>query len=113
MVWNEGRGRSAVAQLLTVVILEMEGCSIRQAEEFLINDTQGACGQIPQRRSSDRVPRASAKNRWEKGLRSVGFPLEVWIGNEVPTFNTADLAIVVFFFRDAVGDQTTMSTGAG
>jgi hypothetical protein len=40
-------------------------------------------------------------NRWEEGLRSVGFPLEVWIGNQVPTFNAAHLAGVVFLFRDA------------
>lgn len=53
------------------------------------------------------------QNRWEEGLRSVGFPLEGRIGDDVPTFNTAHFTGVVFFFRDTVGDQTTMCTGTG
>jgi hypothetical protein len=53
------------------------------------------------------------QKRWEEGLCSVGFSLEVRIRNESPTFNTAHLAGVVFFSRDVVGDQTTMSTGTG
>ena len=48
----------------------------------------------------------------EEGLRSLGFQLEVRIGNDAPTFNTAHLAGLVFLFRDAVGDQATMCTGA-
>ncbi len=45
-------------------------------------------------------------------LRSLGFPLEVRIGNDAPTFNTAHLAGLVFLLRDAIGDQTTVCTGA-
>ena len=30
------------------------------------------------------------------GLRPLGFPLEVWIGNDAPTFNTAHLAGLAF-----------------
>jgi hypothetical protein len=37
-----------------------------------------------------------------EGLRSLGFLLEVRIGNDAPTFNTAHLAGSVFLFRDAV-----------
>ena len=48
-----------------------------------------------------------------RGLRSLGFPLEVRIGNDAPTFNTAHLAGLVFLLRDAIGDQTSMRTGAG
>jgi len=47
------------------------------------------------------------------GLRSLGFPLKVRIGNDAPTFNTAHLAGLVFLLRDAVGDQATMCTSAG
>jgi hypothetical protein len=46
-------------------------------------------------------------------LRSLGFPLEVWIENDAPTFNTAHLAGLVFLLRDGVGDQATMCTVAG
>ena len=49
----------------------------------------------------------------EEGLRFLGFPLEVRIGNDAPTFNTAHLAGLVFLLRDAIGDQTTVCTGAG
>jgi len=45
------------------------------------------------------------------GLRSLGFPLEVRIGNDAPTFNTAHLAGLVFLLRDAIGDHTSMCTG--
>ena len=38
--------------------------------------------------------------------------LEVRIGNDIPTFNTAHLAGPVFFFRDAVGDHATVCTAA-
>lgn len=48
-----------------------------------------------------------------KGLRSLGFLLEVRIGNDAPTFNTVHLAGLVFLLRDAVGDQTTVCTGGG
>ena len=47
------------------------------------------------------------------GLRSLGFPLKVGIGNDAPTFHAAHLAGLVFLLRDAVGDQTSMCTGAG
>ena len=53
------------------------------------------------------------RNCWEKGLCSLGFPLEVRIGNDAPTFNTAHLAGLVFLLRDAIGDQATVCTGAG
>ena len=46
-------------------------------------------------------------------LRSHGFPLEVGIENDAPTFNTAHLVGLVFLLRDAIGDQTSMCTGAG
>ena len=46
-------------------------------------------------------------------LRFLGFPLEVRIVNDAPTFNTAHLTGHVFRFRDAVGDQATVCTGAG
>jgi len=35
-------------------------------------------------------------------LRFLGFPLEVRIGNDAPTFNTAHLAGPVFLFRNAI-----------
>ena len=47
------------------------------------------------------------------GLRSLGFPLEVRIGNDAPTFNTTHHTGLVFPLRDGVGDQATMCTGAG
>jgi hypothetical protein len=47
------------------------------------------------------------------GLCSLGFPLEVGIGNNARTFNTAHLAGLVFLLRDAIGDQATVCTGAG
>ena len=47
------------------------------------------------------------------GLCSLGFPLEVRIRNDAPTFNTVHLAGLVFLLRDAIGDQTTMNTSAG
>ena len=46
------------------------------------------------------------------GLRALGFPLEVGIGNDAPTLHTAHLAGFVFLLRDAIGDQTSMCTGA-
>jgi hypothetical protein len=106
------RGKS-LAQGLTRTEHDGEGGTIRQAEEFRVSDTQGACGQIPQRRSSDRIPRdtrASTKTDGRRGLRSVGFPLEGRIGNDITTFNTAHLAAVVFLLRDAIGDQVPVST---
>ena len=45
-------------------------------------------------------------------LRFLGFPLEVRIGNDAPTFNTAHLPGLVFLFRDGVGDQATVCAGA-
>lgn len=38
--------------------------------------------------------------------------LEVRIGNDTPTFNTAHLAGPVFLFRDAVGNHATVYTAA-
>ena len=38
--------------------------------------------------------------------------LEMRIGNDTPTFNTAHLAAVVFLLRDAVGDHAPVSTDA-
>ncbi len=60
-----------------------------------------------------REKRERVQNRWEEGLRSVKFSLEVRIGNDVPTFNTAHLTGVVFFFRDAVGGHAMVCTNAG
>ena len=45
------------------------------------------------------------------GLRSLGFPLKVGIGNDAPTFHAAHLAGLVFLLRDAIGDQATVGTG--
>ena len=42
-----------------------------------------------------------------------GVPLEVRIGNDAPTFNTAHLADSVFLFRDAIGDHALVCTDAG
>ena len=52
-------------------------------------------------------------NRWEEGLRFLGFPLEVRIGNDAATLNTVHLACLVFLLRDAIGDQAAMFTGSG
>ena len=46
-------------------------------------------------------------------LQLHGFPLEMQIGNDTPTLNTAHLAGLVFLFRDAVGDHAVMCTDAG
>ena len=46
------------------------------------------------------------------GLRSIGFLLDVRIGNNVPTFNTADLTSLMFVLRDSVGDQPTVCAQA-
>lgn len=50
---------------------------------------------------------------WEERLRSLGVPLTVGVENDAPTFHTANFAGVVFFLRDAVGDEPIMCTGAG
>ena len=47
------------------------------------------------------------------GLRSLGFPLKVGIGNDTPTFHTTHFAGLMFLLRDAIGDQTSVCTGAG
>ena len=47
------------------------------------------------------------------GLRFLGFPLEVRIGDDGSTFNTVHLADLVFLLRDGVGDHATMCTGGG
>ena len=60
------------------------------------------------RETSERVDKPM-----DEGLGSRGFPLEVWIGNDTPTFNTAHLTAVVFLLRDAVGDHTLVCTDAG
>jgi len=46
-------------------------------------------------------------------LQLYGFPLEMRIGNDTPTLNTAHLAGLVFLFRDAVGDHAVVRTDAG
>jgi hypothetical protein len=45
-----------------------------------------------------------------RGLCSRGVPLEVWVGHDAPTFNTAHLTGLVFLLRDAIGDQATVRT---
>ena len=50
---------------------------------------------------------------WKEGLCILVFPLEVWIRNDASTFNTSDFAGFVFLFRDGVGNQATVCTGAG
>lgn len=67
------------------------------------------------------------KNRWIQrdieahGLReeksvlllSLGVSLEMRVGYDAATFNTSHHPSLVFFFRDAIGDQAAMGTGAG
>ena len=116
MVSLERRGRSSVAQGVTGLKHEREGCTIRQVEEFRASDQSGDCCQIPQRREGYRFSREEPEGSNTDGrgrLRSHGFPLEVGIENDAPTFNTAHLAGLVFLLRDAIGDQTSMCTGAG
>lgn len=43
-------------------------------------------------------------------LRSLGFPLKVGVGNDAPTFNTTDLASLVFFLRNGIGNQAVVRT---
>lgn len=47
-----------------------------------------------------------------EGLHFLGFPLEMGVGNNAPTLNTADLAGLVFLLRDTIRDQATVRTGA-
>jgi hypothetical protein len=48
-----------------------------------------------------------------EGLRSLGCPLEVRIGNDASTFNTAHLAGLVFLLRDIMGDQAAVIASNG
>ena len=57
MVSPDGRGRRAVAQGVTGVKHEREGCTIRQVEEFRASDQSGDCGQIPLSEGSNTVAR--------------------------------------------------------
>ncbi len=69
---------------------------------------------MPQRREGSRGTRARLKSRntcWEVGLYALVVPLEVWIRNDAPTFDTSDFAGLVFIFRDAIGNQATVRTG--
>ena len=69
---------------------------------------------MPQRREGSRCARARAEDRnmcSEKGLCSLGVPLEVWVRNDASTFNTSDFASFVFLFREGVGDQAAVRTG--
>ncbi|NWF71820.1 MAG: hypothetical protein HXY51_02075, partial [Nitrospirae bacterium] len=45
-------------------------------------------------------------------LYLLAFLLEVWIGNDVPTFQTAYLAGFVLYFGDTIGDHSAVGTGA-
>ena len=47
------------------------------------------------------------------GLYALVVPLEMGIRNDTPTFDTSDFAGLVFLFRDGVGDQAAVRTGAG
>jgi hypothetical protein len=49
----------------------------------------------------------------EVGLYALVVPLEIGIRNDASTFDTSDLAGLVFLFRDGVGDQAAVCTGAG
>jgi hypothetical protein len=51
------------------------------------------------------------KRREKPVLYFLAFLLEVWIRNDAPTFNTAHLAGIAFFFRDTIRDQAAMGTG--
>lgn len=51
------------------------------------------------------------KRRAKPALCFLAFPLEVGIWLDVPTFDTSDLADLVFLFRDGVGDQAAVRTG--
>ena len=69
---------------------------------------------MPQRWEESRGRQARLKSRstcMEEGLCSLGIPLEVWIRNDAPTFDTSDFAGLVFIFRDAIGNQATVRTG--
>ena len=46
-------------------------------------------------------------------LRSLGFPLAMRVGNNAPTFNTTDLAGLVFFHRNGIGNQAAVPTSVG
>lgn len=50
--------------------------------------------------------------RAKPALRLLAFSFEVGIRHDGATFNTAHLASLVFFFRDAIGYQATVGTGA-
>ena len=46
-------------------------------------------------------------------LRSLGFLLKVGVWNDAPAFNTTDLAGLVFFLRNGIGNQAAVSTNVG
>ena len=69
---------------------------------------------MPQRREGGRCTRARHEDRnrcREKGLCSLGVPLEVWIRNDTLTFNTAYHAGLAFLFRGTTGNHATVHTG--
>ena len=47
----------------------------------------------------------------KEGLCSLGFLLEAWIRNDATTFNTPHFAGLVFFLRDAVGEEAAVPAG--
>jgi hypothetical protein len=101
------RERSSVGQGVTGLQNDGEDCTIQQVEEFRVSDKSGDCCQIPQRRygySFSREEPEGSENRWEEGLRFFGFPPEVRVGNDAPTFNTPHHAGLVFLLCDAIGD---------
>ena len=88
-------------------------CTIMLVEEFRASDKEETVakylseGSDPYRASR---PRGTTARR---GLHSLGFPLEmeIGIGNNASTLNTADLAALVFLFRDTIRNQATVGTG--
>ena len=72
---------------------ERESYTIQQVEEFRASNESGDCRQIPQRSEEYSVSREQPEGcTLMGGLRSLGFPLEVRIGNDTATFHTTYLA---------------------
>lgn len=110
------RGRSSIAQGVIGIKPEGADCTPHQGEEFRATvEPRTVAKYLSDGR--DLVARERglkvATLVVRRGLCAFVVPLEVWIRNDAPTFNTSDFAGFVFRFRDGVGDQTIVGTGAG
>jgi len=54
-----------------------------------------------------------SKTGGRERLFPLGFPLEVGVGNDAPTFNATDLAGLVFFLRNGIGNHAAVRTDVG